>query len=95
MDMPQELILLVEVAHKGYLWLVALALVMSVVSLYYYVSVIKTLVSEAPEGETSKADIPLALRAVMLVSAVSTVVLGVLPGPVMGYIRNILSTLSS
>ncbi|MFZ4616545.1 MAG: NADH-quinone oxidoreductase subunit N [Rectinemataceae bacterium] len=87
--------LFAEVAHKGYLWLVALALVMSVVSLYYYVSVIKTLVSEAPEGETSKADIPLALRAVMLLSAVATVLLGVLPGPVMGYIRNILSAMSS
>ena len=78
--------LFVEVARDGKLWLVALALAMSVVSLYYYISVIRTLVSDAPEGEAPAANISPLLKIVMLLSAVATVLLGVLPGPVMSFI---------
>lgn len=79
--------LFVEVARQGSLWLVALALAMSVVSLYYYISLIKVLVSEAPEGEATGFKPSLLLRAVLLGSAVLTVLLGVLPGPVMEFIK--------
>jgi NADH-quinone oxidoreductase subunit N len=79
--------LFVEVARQGSLWLVALALAMSVVSLYYYISVIKALVSEAPEGDAPAASISPLLRLVLLASAVLTVLPGVLPGPVMAFIK--------
>ncbi|MDA8410553.1 MAG: NADH-quinone oxidoreductase subunit N [Treponema sp.] len=80
--------LLVEVAKQGSLWLVALAMAMSVVSLYYYVSVIKALVSDPPEGEEpATTRISPLLRIVLLGSAAVTVLLGVLPGPVMSFIK--------
>ncbi|HUX39244.1 MAG TPA: NADH-quinone oxidoreductase subunit N [Rectinemataceae bacterium] len=79
--------LLVEVAKQGSLWLVALAMAMSVVSLYYYVSVIKALVADAPEGDDSSVTISPLLKVVLLASAVATVLLGVLPGPVMDFIK--------
>jgi NADH-quinone oxidoreductase subunit N len=79
--------LFAEIARQGQLWLVALALAMSVVSLYYYISVIKALVADAAEGLVEKISIPFALKAVMALSVLATVLLGVLPGPVVDWIN--------
>jgi len=73
--------LLAEVARQGKLWLAALALVMSVVSISYYISVIKTLVMEKAEDE-SRIKVPFAQKAVLGLSVLVTLAMGVFPGPV-------------
>jgi NADH-quinone oxidoreductase subunit N len=78
--------LFAEVARQGMLWLVGLALVMSVVSLYYYISVIKALVADPAEGETGRLEIPVAIKVVLAFSVLATVLLGVLPGPVVDWL---------
>jgi len=82
--------LFAEIARQGLLWLVGLALAMSVVSLFYYVSVIKALVSDAAEGEVAPYKPPLSLTLVLAFCVVATILLGVLPGPVVAWIGGML-----
>ena len=62
--------LLAEVARQGKLWLSALALVMSVVFISYYVSVIKVIVMEKAEDQ-SPVRVPLANKALLAVSVLA------------------------
>jgi len=86
-----KLYLLAEVARQGRLWLAALALVMSVVSISYYLLVIKRLVMEKAEDE-SPLRVPVAQRAVMAVSVLVTVGMGVFPGPITAWTQTIAET---
>lgn len=83
--------LLAEVARQGKLWLTALALVMSVVSISYYISVIKTLVMEKSEDET-RIRLPLAQKAIMALSVLVTVGMGVFPAPITAWTQAIAAT---
>lgn len=66
-------------ADRGLLWLVALAIAMSVVSLYYYLKVLKAIyVREAPEP-SELIPTPLTLRVVVSVIALLVVILGCYP----------------
>ncbi|MGO8696036.1 MAG: NADH-quinone oxidoreductase subunit N [Rectinemataceae bacterium] len=80
--------LLAEVARQGKLWLSALALVMSVVSISYYVSVIKVIVMEKAEDE-SRIRVPLANKALLAVSVLVTIGMGVYPAPITEWTRAI------
>jgi NADH-quinone oxidoreductase subunit N len=84
--------LLAEVARQGKLWLAALALVMSVVSISYYVSIIRALVMEKAEDET-RLRIPFAHGAIMAVSLLVTLGMGVFPAPVTAWTQAIAATL--
>ncbi len=72
--------LFTEAIHQGYLWLAALALGLSLVAVYYYLMVIRTLLSGTSE-ETQPFIIPFSLRLVMIVSAAMTIGIGIWPGP--------------
>jgi NADH-quinone oxidoreductase subunit N len=80
--------LLTAVARQGKLWLTALALVMSVVSISYYISVIKVIVMEKPEDE-SRIRIPLANKALLAMAVIVTIGMGVFPGPITEWTRAI------
>ncbi len=80
--------LLAAVARQGKLWLAALALVMSVVSISYYVSVIKALVMEKADDERHLR-IPLAHGVVMAVSVLVTLGMGIFPSPVTAWTQAI------
>jgi NADH-quinone oxidoreductase subunit N len=69
--------------EKGYLWLVVVAALNSVVSLYYYLLVLKRMyITDAPQGAVSiRVSFP--VKAVLLLTTVGTFWLGILPGPVM------------
>ena len=86
-----KLYLLAEVAKQGRLWLAAVALVMSVVSISYYLLVIKRLVMEKSEDE-SRLRVPLAHKAIMAVSVLVTVGMGVFPGPITAWTQAIAGT---
>lgn len=73
--------LFAEVIKQGYLWLAFLAMAMSVVSIYYYILVIRTMLMEEAEV-TSKIRIPAALKIVMILSVVMILLMGLYPGPI-------------
>jgi NADH-quinone oxidoreductase subunit N len=80
--------LLAEVARQGKLWLAVLALVMSVVSISYYISVIRAIVMEKAEDD-SRLRLPLANGIAMAISLLATIGMGVFPGPVSAWTQAI------
>ncbi len=69
--------------ERGYLWLVVVAALNSVVSLYYYLLVLKRMyITEAPVG-AGPLKVSFPVKAVLLLTTVGTFWLGILPGPLM------------
>ncbi len=65
--------------QRGLLWLVLLALAMSVVSFYYYLKVLKQAYVVAPKAEAAALHIPAAIRLALWITAALVVLLGCLP----------------
>jgi len=70
----------------GLLWLVAVALFGSFISLYYYLVVLKAVLVDQSPSSGRRFRLALALRAVLLVSAVAIVVLGITPASLLDQI---------
>jgi NADH-quinone oxidoreductase subunit N len=83
--------LFAEVITQGYLWLAFLAMGMSVVSIYYYTMVIRTMVMDEPEDST-KIKIPASLKIVMIVSVIVILIMGLYPGPITAWTTTVGST---
>ncbi|HYF83653.1 MAG TPA: NADH-quinone oxidoreductase subunit N [Clostridia bacterium] len=78
-------------AQQGYLWMAFVAMGMSVVSIYYYIVVIRVmLMGEA--SDTTKIKIPASLKLVMIVSAIMILVMGLYPGPITNWTTLVGST---
>jgi NADH-quinone oxidoreductase subunit N len=76
--------------EKGYLWLVIVATLNSVISLFYYLLVLRRMYIAEPKGvEVPRLAIPLPLKAVLLLATVGTFWLGILPGSLMQVIRGV------
>ncbi len=73
-------------AQEGLLWLAALAVAMSVVSLYYYLMVIKQMYI-VPSRHSPRLKPSLVLKGVLGMLAVATVGIGVYPGPLVRFIE--------
>ncbi len=77
-----------EAVKQGYLWIAFVAIGMSVVSIYYYIGVIRVmLVGEA--SDASKIQIPVSLKLVMGISTIMTLVMGIYPGPITDWAQNV------
>jgi len=63
------------------------------VATYYYLKVIMTMYMREPEGDELPLPVPLAVGAVMLVSVVGTIYLGIAPGQLLGMSKGLASTL--
>jgi NADH-quinone oxidoreductase subunit N len=72
--------LFTEAIHQGYVWLAAFSLGMSLVAIYYYLMVIRTVLS-GNSPEKKPLAVPFSLRLVMIFSAGMTILIGVWPGP--------------
>ena len=65
----------------GYLWIAVLGFVLSMVSVYYYLNVVKYLyLAEPPSDEPFQVGLP--IRLAVIVAMTGTVILGVFPAPV-------------
>ena len=73
-------------ATQGLLWLAGLATFTSLVSLYYYLMVIRQLYIEAP-GETTRLPVPKLTLGVLALLLAGMVFVGVYPAPLMDAIR--------
>ncbi len=81
-------------AKDGLLWLVALAIVNSLVSLYYYLVVLRRVYIEPP-AEKGQLKIPGTMAVVLGVLMVAIVALGFYPGPLVQLITNATQALLS
>jgi NADH-quinone oxidoreductase subunit N len=83
--------LFAEVIKQGYLWMAFIAMGMSVVSIYYYIVVIRTMLLRDAE-DTTPISIPAALKFVMIAAIVATLVMGLFPGPITDWTSHVAST---
>jgi len=77
-----KLAVLQAVLAAGYTWLVVLAVLLSVVGAFYYLRIVRLMYMEAPAGELTldpRAD----ARWVLSAAGLATLVLGILPAPLM------------
>jgi NADH-quinone oxidoreductase subunit N len=80
-----------EVVKQGYLWLAFVAMGMSVVSMYYYIVVIRTMLMGEP-SDTTPIVIPGSLKLAMAISIVIILVMGLYPGPITNWTSAVAST---
>ncbi|HXH21856.1 MAG TPA: NADH-quinone oxidoreductase subunit N [Dehalococcoidia bacterium] len=69
-----------SVAEEGYLWLAGVAVVASVISLYYYLYVIREMYV-SPATNTERFSVPLVMKAAVAVLTVGIFVVGLYPAP--------------
>lgn len=69
-----------SIVNEGYLWLVIIGLLMSMASVYYYLSVVKVMYMADPADDTPLV-VPPGAKASLLVCMIITVILGVYPEP--------------
>ena len=74
-----KLFLFIAGVASGFTWLVVLAVLMSVVSVYYYLRVVVHVWTPAPGGEAPRFRVPLAAQLVIVGSGVLVILLGVAP----------------
>lgn len=72
--------LLMATVKSGYLWLALIAVVNIVISLYYYLSVVKKIYFESPRLKHSFA-VPPVMRLALIILMVGMVAIGIIQGP--------------
>ncbi len=77
-----KFILFQAAALDGFLWLATLAVIMSTISLYYYLMVIKQMYLYEPDGDASRWRLSVAGYVVTGALLAGTVFIGVYAGPV-------------
>jgi len=80
-------------AEADLLWLVGLAVLNSVISLYYYLNIVRQMYIEVP-ADASPMRVPRLTRALLLVTFAGTVLVGIYPGPLVDIIDTATSALS-
>lgn len=72
--------LLISVVQSGYLWLALVAAVNIVISLYYYLMVVKRIYVDEPRS-TSPITVDLPLRLILEMAVIGIIVIGIFQGP--------------
>lgn len=83
-----KLFILLGAANAKAYWLVAIMVISSVISYYFYFGIIRQMFMRS-NGEEGDIKVPAATGTVIWICAVITVVLGVFPGPLMGWIDTV------
>ncbi len=76
-----KLYLFIAVIEKGYIWLALLAVLMSMVSVYYYLLVVKVMFLKEPPQNSGIIKVPNGLQIAMVFSLILIIVLGIYPKP--------------
>jgi NADH-quinone oxidoreductase subunit N len=77
-----KLVVLQAVLDAGYTWLVVLAVLLSVVGAFYYLRIVRLMYMEAPAGEITVDPNP-GTRWVLTAAGLATLVLGIVPAPLL------------
>jgi len=78
-----------DAKHLGLLWLVILAILMSAVSFYYYLRVLKQAYVVDAAAESAPIKVPLATLVALIALALLVVLLGCAPGLLMGLLTSV------
>ena len=80
-----------SISIGGYLWLAGIAVLASLVSLYYYLIMIKSMYVDVPEQERAHADITVRwpMWIVIILSILMTIALGIYPDPLVNQLNEI------
>lgn len=65
--------------QSGYLWLVIIGVINSVISVYYYLRIVVAMYMHKPEEDAEQVQLMAGTRLVLLVSALGILILGILP----------------
>lgn len=82
--------LFASIINQGYVWLALLAIGMSVVSVYYYIMVIRVMLAPAPEN-AEKISIATSHKFVMATAAAVTLFLGIYAAPLTDWTNNVMT----
>lgn len=74
--------------HAGYTWLVFLAVIFSLITAGFYFRIIWLMFAKAPAQQVAVVTPGLGTSAVIWLGVVATLVLGIMPGPLMGIVSN-------
>ncbi len=82
--------LFASVVNRGYVWLALLAIGMSVVSVYYYIMVIRVMLAPVPE-DTEKISVAPSHKLVMATAAAVTIFLGIYAAPLTDWTNQVMA----
>jgi NADH-quinone oxidoreductase subunit N len=71
-----KLYLFTAVVESGYVWLAFIGFIMSMISVYYYLKVVRVMYQGSPDNSITVSG---SIRAVVLISAVATILFGIWP----------------
>ena len=77
-------------ASAGYLWLVVLALLTTVIGLYFYLKVIKVMFIDPVADDTGPIEASTTTRTVFAVAVGVTILFGLVPWPLLDIVRDAL-----
>ncbi|MGB9859859.1 MAG: NADH-quinone oxidoreductase subunit N, partial [Moorellaceae bacterium] len=80
--------LFMAVIQRGYIWLAILGVLMSMVSVYYYLQVVKTLYFGEPPAGCPAINVPLSMQVALVLSLAILFFFGLYPTPLTGYAFN-------
>jgi NADH-quinone oxidoreductase subunit N len=83
--------LFASIVNQGYVWLALLAIGMSVVSVYYYIMVIRVMLAPVPEN-AERISVAISLKLVMATAAAVTLFLGVYAAPLTNWTNNVIAS---
>jgi NADH-quinone oxidoreductase subunit N len=69
--------------QAGYTWVVAIAVINSLISVYYYFSIIINIYSDADNPNNTPLNIPTAYKIVVAIATIATLLLGIYPALIM------------
>lgn len=85
-----KVLVFTAVADAGYLWLVVIGVLTTVIGLAYYLRVVLTMFSSDEGVELASLDVSISARFAVIIGATVTVVFGVVPWPLLDVVRNAL-----
>lgn len=80
--------LFMAVIQRGYIWLAILGVLMSMVSVYYYLQVVKALYFGEPPAGGPPINVPLSMQVALVLSLAILFFFGLYPTPLTGYAFN-------
>lgn len=85
-----KLLAFVAAAEAGYLWLVVVGVLTTVVGLAFYLRIVATMFSSEDDVELNDLDVSLSARFAIIIGATVTLVFGVVPWPLLDVVKNAL-----
>lgn len=85
-----KLLAFVAAAGTGYLWLVVIGVLTTVIGLAFYLRIVATMFGSDEGSELDRLDVSMSARFAIIIGATVTLVFGVVPWPLLDVVQNAL-----